>query len=410
MRNFAWTLSLIFGAGLAACSSDTTAAPGTTVDGGAPDGAIVSTPPVRNRSLGMNDVSFLVPLPTDDNAVLFRASDPSADGSPFLSEALFTRVTTVDGHGPAELSVPHKYLQITAVRFDVCDRNTSAPCGPNEDGRLRVVFQPVAQSSANDFGIHVFYNVPRSQLASVIADLRALAAIQAEPMTAPLKINPALARESQDGPYHTKLRTLLSTYAAGSKISRVTVMGQSQIAAAFRWIFSGMEREDTTMDFHPIGIPGSGNQAPATAIDVLLLSDTDYELTPSIDAPAGMSPALKKTTFAAASPAQRDAALRALVGAENPSIGAPATVQCATCHLSTLLVPKRAAEQGLDPSQIPGRFTAPYDLQVTTPSAVSDDGLLRGFGWRNKTAGISARVVNETAQVLSDCEKQFPAM
>ena len=133
MRNFAWTLSLIFGTGLAACSSDTTAAPGTTVDGGAPDGAIVSTPPVRNRSLGMNDVSFLVPLPTDDNAVLFRASDPSADGSPFLSEALFTRVTTVDGHGPAELSVPHKDLQITAVRFDVCDRNTSAPCGPNEE-------------------------------------------------------------------------------------------------------------------------------------------------------------------------------------------------------------------------------------------------------------------------------------
>lgn len=405
MKNVAWRLCTASAVALAACgdSASGTSTPGATTDGGTPtDGA--TQVPIRNSVLGMNDVSILTPLPSDTEPTLFRAGDPAGDGAPFLPEALEKRVTTVADHAAAELGIDYKMLQMTAVRFDVCDRNTAKPCEATEDGRIRVVFQPVIQNTVLDFGIHVFYTVPRAKLGTLSTELRALAAIQAEPTTSPLKVNPALSREATDGPYHTKLRSILSTYASGSEITRVTVMGQSQIAAALRWIFHGMERESTKEDFHEISIPAAGS----TSIDVLLLGKADYQLTPSANAPTGMSPALTKATFASASPTERDAALTALVAAENPTVGSPATVQCATCHLSTVLVPQRSEEQGLDPAKIAGRFTAPYDLQVTTPEARTDDGLLRGFGWRNKSAGISVRVVNETALVLSDWERQFP--
>lgn len=404
MKNFAWLLPVLGAVSIAACGGSTAVGNPSDADGGTGADASAPLPPILNKSLGLNDVSILTPLPTGDDAVLFRASDTAGDGEPFLAESLVTRVTTVEGH-PSELTIPYKYLQMTALRLDVCDRNTAKPCVPTEDGRLRVVYQPVVQGTSNDFGIHAFYTIPRAKLGALIAEFRALAAIQVEPTTSPLKVNPALSREPLNGPFHTKLRSILSTYASGSQISRLTVMGQSQIAAALRWIFHGMERENTAVDFHDITIPAAGT----TALNVLLLGTADYQLTPSANAPTGMSPALTKASFEAATAADREKALQALVAAENPTVGSPATVQCATCHLSTILIPQRTKEQGLDPAKISGRFTAPYDLQVTTADALKDDGLLRGFGWRQKTPGISVRVINESAQVLSDLERQFPS-
>lgn len=407
MLRYPFLVSVSTAIALAACG---TAAPlggggGENGDAGkvTTDGAVPFTPPVANRSLGMNDVSFLLPLPKGSEPVLFRASDAAGDGAPFLPKDLVTRVTTVPDHA-SDFFITYEHLQITAFRFDVCDRNTATPCNASEDGRLRVVYQPTSSESVSDVGFHVFYAIPRAKLGEAVAGLRELATLQAEPITSPLKVHPMLSKEAEGGPYHTKLRAFLAKYISSSKIMRLTVMTQSAVSAAFRWVFHGMERSNETEDFHDITIP----IANVTTQDVLLLNAASYELTPKADSPVGSSVAFSNTKFAEATQEARSTALSALASADNPTMGSPATVQCVTCHVSTVITAHRTKELSIDPKTIASRYQAPYDLSITTPNTLEDDSLLRGFGWRSKSPSISQRVVNETAQVLSDCETQFP--
>jgi hypothetical protein len=355
---------------------------------------------VITGSLGMNDVSILAPLPsTPGDVVLYRASDVASDGQAFVPKSRHDQVLAIPNSVSAFIDA-YSDLQIVAVRVDLCDRVLPGPCPDTEDGRLRVVFQPITGGSVFDHGLHAFYSIPRANLGDVVIQFRELASLRGTQLTDPLTVNSDVL--SNDA-YRTKLRSILYEYAGGSRLFRLTGMGQVATAAALRWIFAGIEKENG--QFVDIVIPGTSG---STSSEVLLLGNKSYQLTPEADSPTGFLTGISENDFAIASSAQKKAALEALVSADNPITHSANTVQCAACHLSTITVPARASAAGEDPLTIAGRYQSGFNLSVSGGQSATDDGIIRGFGYRLNSVAISQRVVNETAQVLKEIEIQFP--
>ena len=109
--------------------------------------------------------------------------------------------------------------------------------------------------------------------------------------------------------------------------------------------------------------------------------------------------------FAAAPAASQKEALEALAGADNPLAHTPETVQCATCHVSTIVEKDRAAVAGVDPLGLSTRYkSADYDLTVPPMT----DRTLRALGWLQDTPLIAQRTANESAQVAIEMDTRFP--
>lgn len=373
---------------LSGCSSDVSTGGGGAGTGGDSGGGGGGAKP----ALGLNDVTFLLPLPSSADPVLFRASDVATNGEVLLPQALVEQVLTIPDH-PNAITVPYDTLQLVGVRFDLCDRAAAGPCPSSEDARFRLVFQPIQDGQAADVGFHVFYTVPKTEVPAIVASLRELAGLRSLPIDSPLQVSSALAT---DAAYKNKLRALLADACSASRVVRVTVMGQELMFASFRWIFHGIEKRGGS--FQEIAIPG----AQSSVQEVQLLGMVSYELTPAVDAPAGLAVAISQPAFAAANADERAAALDALAQADNPLLTVPNTIQCAACHVSTVVLAARADESGLDPNATDGHYTSAFNGSVEGGTSASEDVLLRGLGYRGTSVAISQRVVNETAQVLTE--------
>ena len=378
---------------LAACGGGTSDAPDGGGDGGG-DGGVDAPLPVG--SLGLRDVSILLPLPASKSAPTLLAL-----GVESISRALFTRLV----EDPGDVFDRYEDFHLVAIRFDLCERTAPGACPAAAEGRLRLVFQPLFEESvgvdAQDVALHAFYPIPAADMPDVIGELRVLAGIAGTPRIAPLGVTTALERPG----YADRLRALVGRYAAAPRLLRLTLFAQKATSAAFHWVFRGVElRPGGT--YEDMIIPSIG--APQQDAILVGAPETSYDTDPLADAPAGFATALDATAFAAASPAQRDAALAAMVAIQNPLVHSADTVQCVGCHVSTFLTPRRAAVAGVDPATLPGRFTSGFDLSTGQGIATEFDRSLRAFGWFFAEPAISQRVVNDTAQTLVEIAQQYP--
>ena len=163
----------------------------------------------------MNDVTFILPLPTGTEPVLFRAADSVGDGLPLLPKALVDQVIDIPAN-PGVLGDVYADLQLVAARFDLCDRATAEACADTENGRFRLVFQPITQGQAFDLGFHVFYEVPKADIPAIVGALRDLSTQLALPLTSPLQVNPKVG---VDAAYTDALRSLLAARCASRSCS-----------------------------------------------------------------------------------------------------------------------------------------------------------------------------------------------
>lgn len=382
-----------------ATASSTTSTSSSSSGAGGAGGAGGSGGSGGGQALGLNDITWLTPLPAAPGAVLAQATDLASDGKPILSKALVTQVLTIPGSvnslGGAN---PYDRLHVVAARFDLCDRAEIGACKDADDARFRLVFQPIQGASFDDLGFHAFYSVPRAEVPKVVAALRELAALQAEPLTAPLHVSKGI---SAGGDYVTKLKALLRAHCSETTAVRVTVMGQDLTAAAFRWRFHGIEKTGGSFQEIPILAGGS------TFEEVLLLDNTSYDATPKLDKPKGMSLALDEQGFAAASKSEQTLALDALAQTDNPLLNVPNTLSCASCHVATIVLAARAKASGIDPKTLPSRFETSFDTSVAAGESAENSVILRGLGYRGVAVAISQRVVSETAQALVEINARF---
>ncbi len=356
------------------------------------------------RPLGLNDVTILVPPPATASDALLRGSDVTKDGTPLVPRDLFERLALEPmpdfpaPGGPISADV-YDALVVTAVRFDLCDRNLPGACAAGADGRIRLVLQQYDGAGGFvDVGFHAFYSVPAAELPALVNEARELAALQNEPVTSPLKVSPALAAGKAD--YRDMLRSILERRAGSSVLVRLTMNAQPALASQIRWVMRGVEKKDGA--FVPAVIPGMTE----TTQEVITSGKDGFESKPLADTPAGILQALDDQKFAAATDARKRELLAVLVSADNPDATAPDTIACIGCHTATPVLKARTQAMGVDPATIPGRYTSTRDLSVG--GKLLERRVIRALGWLQKDPIISQRVVNDSAQVLTEIEARFP--
>ncbi len=347
--------------------------------------------PTQSRQLGLNDVTFLLPLESLD------AGSPFPAASALLPLASFTRLTTAEPVVTTSLD----RLRLVAFRFDLCDRATPTPCADDADASLRLVLQPVFATPplVEDIALHAVFPIPRVEVPAVVDELRALAAQQDVPRSAALTVNAAFLA---DRDYRAKLGAFVGRYARAEHLQRLTLFGQETQHAALVWIFRGEELGQGSLQ--PITIFG----VDAGSQEVLLFGGDSYQVTPLADAPPGFSRAVMEPDFRNSSPGAQRESVQGLLAVDNPTLHTSQTAQCVSCHLSTTLLAPRATDAGLDVTALPERYTAaPFDLSPSGPQTARSR-TLRALGYFGSTALVSQRVINETAHVLGEVEARFP--
>ncbi len=357
-------------------------------------------------TLGMNDVSILLPLPyaATTATLVHMTGDGAGD---LVPRDLFA------GLEGSTIAIPYEDFQIVAVRFDLCDRATPGPCADGEDGRLRVVYQPIDPVTANadDVALHAFYAIPAADLPDVVESLRALAKLQNVPPNSPLNVNAASAD------YLAQLRSLVLRYAVPSGLVRLTLFALDS-PTVVEWMFRGVEL--VAGSFQPIAVVGTGAALQEVQLGVGKMPDVAFQPSYFIGTMIGVaqSPpgpdassydvALSADAFAAASAPSQMLSLEALAAAQNPLLTVPATEQCVACHTSTVLTRDRATLAAVDPTTIQSTFTSPGRDLTTIGQSITDASSLRAFGWLDTDPEISQRVVNDTAEVLDEIAARFP--
>lgn len=364
-------------------------APMPMTDAGTPFDAGSYTP-VESRRLGLNDATLLLPLAPLDAGSPFPAPEL------MIPRALFDRISTTPGDVVTDLA----RLRVVALRFDICDRATTAPCADTADGVLRLVLQPVFNDgTAEDVAFHAFYPVPRNEVHQAVDTLRALARLQNVPLGSALRVNTAFGVDAE---YTATLAGFVRRYAGAARLFRLTLFGQLTNRAALIWVFRGVEQRGG--GFARIEIPGIQEIDQVS----LLFSATEFQTMPQADAPRGFARAMSLRSFMGGTPLEQREALEALVASDNPTLNTADTIQCVTCHVSTTVLADRAAVAGVDVTTLTGRYTSPqFDL---TP--LGDEALrfrtLRALGYLRGTPLVAQRTVNETANVLGELEARYP--
>lgn len=378
-------------AAVAACSTTTTETPSPAGDAGAADAG----PPLP--ALGMNDVSVLLPIPTKANVNSYLG--PTSEGSkgPLLSQASYDKIPKF-GMEPVE-GLDYALMRAVGIRFDACFPGP-AGCEP----QIRIVMQPITPTGdALDSAIHLFYRLTEEEIAKVVVRLRQLRALAPEMKDQPLQVNPAIVAQGVDGAYGAALRELVLEFAGEQNFSRMTFFLRAPPIQE-EWFFGGFDRKDgvlTTLDI--VGV-GKGNQRvdrPETP------EGYEYVFTPAGNKPENTSALVVSATAKTAPPDQVKAALEAFVRIENPTKYGPDALPCAGCHVSTVVTEFAKASLGLDPDALPDAFKSTRDLSLSTEAGKTPKSL-RAFGWFEKKAMISKRVVNESAAVADDLETRFP--
>lgn len=364
-------------------------------------------PPPDVRALGMNDVSILVPLPADRATPVIAKLDHAAPSmlpvNLVVSLAIASEIGPKGGRG----DVAYDDFHVVAIRFDPCARDHLGPCTSGEDGRLRLILQPLYLLSdkvaGHDIALHAFYRIPQAELPAVVDELRELAAIQNAPLDAPLQQSPALVADP-DGAYADALRSLVGRYARTDNLVQLTTIGQDELSNAFAWIFAGFVKQGDA--WQPIQIPALTN---ATRQHVRVGGgDTVYESEPAADFPFGLGTAANGTLWAQASDEERRIAVEALAEIENPTRHDANDSQCMACHISTYLSVKRSQQLGIDPATRAREFSTTWNTKVDS-FADKDARSVRAFGYADDLPAISRRVANDTAYVLDEIDKRWPS-
>lgn len=382
------TLSLLFAF---ACSSTETVAP--AVDAGSTDAA--TTLP----SLGLNDVSILVPLPASpaDPGTL-GPLDSGAKGV-LLPQALYDKVPPF-GVKPAE-GLDFARMRVVAIRFDGC---FPRPAGC--EAQVRLVMQPITDEGASlDSALHLFYVLTEAELTKLVPALRRLRTLAPELKSdSPLDVNAALAAQGLDGTYGKALRALVLEHAGEENLVRMTFFLRAPPKQE-EWFFGGLERIDGTFKQMDIVGVGKANQRVNRPVAA---SGYTYTFTPAPTVPENIQVLLTSEDAKAATAEARTAALSALARIENPTKYGPDNLSCAGCHVSTFVAESTKNDHGLDIAMMPDAYKSTRNLTrrgaaATTPSS------LRAFGYFGSAPMIGSRVLYESAAVVDDLEKRFPA-
>lgn len=367
-------------------------------DGGPEDSGVAS---FTDGGLDLNDVSWLLPLPTPSQHSLLLGLGASGSKGPLLPRGLYDSLPGLVEVQDSATLFPR--FRIISARID--------PCFPAEPTsgclkQLRLVAQPVIveafKTTTEDGTIHLFYELTGDEFASArttLTELKALAggATDGEP----LDVHPVMRAEGLSGPYATKLHAMVTRLCGAQNLTRVAFMRLVQFEVA--WRFGAFDVVNGALVADPIprlstltqqGVQEFGNTEfrsgqlqPAASGDdlVVLLSESELRLTDTRTFERGVTSALR---------------------IEHPARSNPKTVDCGSCHVASRALSNARLERPIDTATHPDAFTANPRFDLRRVDEVGDDPrALRAFGYFGAKSALSQRTINESAEVAESLSR-----
>ena len=437
MKKLSLGLGLLLGAWMAACTASTD--DGTSAPEPARDDELN-----ESKALGMTDVTILYPQPDKWEQVddMLGPSSEDAKGE-LLPGSLFAQIADLpspkmigrDGNEVdpgkklfAQWADNFAYLRVVGIRLDPCFGETTNLGANTCTSTIRLVAQffmrgpnvgqPFFDSNAS---IHLFYTLPQSEFASLAKEMLALRIKTGLPLQKGLVSNqqtgvhPTIKEQGLRGEYANGLKATILKYAGEQTLTRIAFSvedrsnaqangyyNQQQGVPDSRWVFGGFEHRSGRLV--PLNIASLGDYTGLQTVDTFPSMRGDKNLVtvnPAIsisDDVFGAFNLVKNAQGQFTSPdaptiEKGRAAARKL---QNPGNYNAHNSDCGSCHMA------KQALATLQPQSTDLDFKSyTFRLDATHASI----GPFRMFGWEQGRPVISARVVNETANVLEYLNK-----
>jgi hypothetical protein len=345
----------------------------------------------------LNDVSFLLPLPTDLRADPTLVPSTSAQAGELLPERYLGLLPPLAGPNSSVTD----QLAVVGIRIDPCFPGIDPLGGPCHS-QIRMMWQPLSALpsgiSATDAAVHSFYELTADEFKEFIGKLLVLNATSGTSTSGlSLSVHPAMIQQGLQSPYWAKLRALVLAYTGDQRLTRVTFMTQE--TPNIMWDFGGFDIAG-----------GKVTRMVIPRVQTRLQSFVNNTMS-SIEFLGGEKPEAPETddTFNSiltdsSKLTEADVlVLRASVDSiyriENPKLNSPATIDCASCHAAQVArewAVSKFPDLGLDQSSF--RFTSLFNLRNST-TPLRSTHVMRAFGYQGKLPAISQRTINESAAI-----------
>lgn len=298
-------------------------------------------------------------------------------------------------------------LRLVAFRVDPCFAHLGPITDPSTcKNQLRVVFQSMQfasdQTTIVDGAVHVFYELPRDELVTMVKELVALR--RANETTGPLAVSRIVSRQGLTGAMQKGYAKIITEHAGASRVVRFTRFTPANLATV--WNFSGFDV--ASGKFTSMDIPTLPKDATGVKYFKGFAADLEGGFDPPTSSKDSMQLLGNATDAKKATKAAQQAAYDAALKIENPTFHTPDTIDCASCHVAE---PARVATGekllGLSADGNPnafqpdGKYVKASEMKVTTPVDLSDGLNLHAFSYRDDKPMINTRVVNESAAIVA---------
>jgi hypothetical protein len=364
-----------------------------------------TTPSPGPTTIGLADVSVLLPLPASDADPSTLRLDTPGNGGALLPKAMFDAIPVFADNPLPERAYAN--WRIVSARIDPCFPDLAllvtnpAACRR----QLRLVAQPIVPIEGDgpvgfsDNAIHLLYDLSEPEFTAMAT--RWLAVRSTDP-TAPLGVHPTIRTQGLAGAVATELRATIAAYAGAATLSQFTFLEGRGVA----WEFGGFKLAGGALQ--PIAIHGADATSQVTTSD----ETGQFGITPPSPEASGLEPLRGErvpdgsigggTVVLTADPAAIHTAMQLTLDVDNPAKQFnPDTLDCASCHVASR-ARSRATGLGATTDGL-AAFTADgFDLELVLSTGLqSSPQQQRAFGYNGDQAVWNQRTVNESAAVAA---------
>ncbi len=257
---------------------------------------------------------------------------------------------------------------------------------------------------AHDTAVHTFYKIENRS--AFFSDLKNLAELSREEVNSgqALYVHPSLENGGWTKPYGETLKGLILKWAGTRNLFKITFSSSPEPAT---WFFGGFLISNGKTQ--PLEIPRINTTGTQLFVNASSTVNFLNGFT-SPAAPAGQNE-FNRLLVDSSFPQVREAqALKAAhftaVKIENPRLGNPDTLDCASCHVAQAVrdwTEEKNPNLKNDQSE---RFTSPgFNLNRVTSEKINTENT-RAFGYFLNQATVSQRAINDTALIAEQLTKQ----
>ncbi|KYG65538.1 hypothetical protein AZI86_00210 [Bdellovibrio bacteriovorus] len=350
-------------------------------------------------SLGLNDVSVLLPLPKVENDMdlLLRPQEG------FIPKEVLAQLDPLIIDDQTQDRI--RSLKLIAFRIDPCFVESIGPAACRR--QLRMVFQPVSfyQNSALvfDAAVHAFFEFDDASWNVLLKDWASTLTDSAGDK--PLQVHPVIKAQGLKGDLWKTYRQVLQKNCKPNKLVRITQSTVDRFGMS--WDFSGFDI-DATGKFMKLNIPRINVTKQTFFSNPGDLKEFSAEITPVPEGENTLADFFHASNRQA--PQDQWDVVKKSFEFENPTRFNTANLDCVSCHMAQSLrlwgeVHFNDVAGSKDIKRL--KFSSPRSLDMSVkPFAITNR--VRAFGYFFDEANISPRVINESALAADSLEKLLP--